>query len=280
LAASADPAPWIPTGPIQQVSYRHAYVVESSRTHLARTLILTVGAALALAIVGWRVFLVTTGGPSVPAAGAVAATTSGPNAEPARIVSKLTKIALRSSDFRPGNTISLTPDGDQVAGQVTLDNCGFDFTTEAHRVARRQYLLANSAGQNVGLSNELVAYDSPHQAALALRQWYKAAAHCPSHAVRSAVVGVPSLKVRVSQDVRHRTGLPNKLNVITAEKARTTDAAGLDGQHTLFNISILQVRGRILDAVYVTEARQLTHDEVAIALHMADVTGRRLRQHG
>ena len=53
-------------------------------------------------------------------------------------------------------------DGDQVVDQVTLDNCGYDLTTEAHRVVRRQDVVYAGAS-GAGVSNELVAYDSPRR---------------------------------------------------------------------------------------------------------------------
>jgi len=54
----------------------------------------------------------------------------------AALGSTLERIALQAGDLATGYKLQLMPGGDKVAGQVTLDNCGFDFTTEAHRVAR------------------------------------------------------------------------------------------------------------------------------------------------
>jgi hypothetical protein len=92
--------------------------------------------------------------------------------------SVLEAIALRDGDLADGYTKTLMDGGDQVDGQVTLDNCGFDFTTEAHRVARRQYLVVDSSATPSGLSDELAAYDSPAQAPKAVAQWLASAATC------------------------------------------------------------------------------------------------------
>lgn len=162
------------------------------------------------------------------------------------------------------------PGGDQVAGQVTLDNCGFDFTTEAHRVARRQYVLKDPAEGNTGLSNELVAYDTPAHAAMAVAQWHTAAATCPHTAVRSTVAGEPDLVVTIIRNARNVATLPARQNAVTVESGRTR------GKQKLYNVSILQVRGRYLDAVYLTTGTPITRPESTATQRLAVLTGRRL----
>ena len=76
-----------------------------------------------------------------PAHSPSAATRTSTSATPAGLGSALTRIALRKGDLATGYTLRLIPGGDTVRGEVTLDNCGFNFTTEAHRVARRQYAI-------------------------------------------------------------------------------------------------------------------------------------------
>jgi hypothetical protein len=152
---------------------------------------------------------------------------------------------------------------------VSLDNCGFDFTTEAHRVARRQYAVVDTSGRMQGISNELVAYDTAEQANLALAQWHRAAANCPRTAVRSALIATPTLKEHVTRNV-HVTRLPNPANTLTIESIEAP------GQGTYYDIGVLQVRGRILDAIWVNLRRPPTAREIRADVGAAAVTGRRL----
>jgi hypothetical protein len=182
----------------------------------------------------------------------------------------LDRVALRDSDFRAGCALRLTPDGDKVAGQVTLDNCGFAFTSELYRVARLQYSLYHGGGRRVGVSDELVAYDSPIEAAAALAQWRNATAHCPRRLVHSTIAGMPPLHERVTYNASRVRSLPNANNTITVESLAAR------GIGTRWAVAVLQVRGRILDAVYLTMTSRPTPDEIAAATNLAAITGRRL----
>ena len=103
-----------------------------------------------------------------PSATTVAAVSSSPLNAPS---AEITAVVLTAKDLSKGYAVKLESGGAKVAGQVTLDNCGYPFTTEAHRVARRQVMVMSPAGQETGLENEVVAYDSEAQAKLALAQW-------------------------------------------------------------------------------------------------------------
>jgi hypothetical protein len=184
----------------------------------------------------------------------------------------LERVALRQADLASGYTIKLMQDGDQVVGQVTLDNCGYDFTTEAHRVARRQYVVYAGASQ-AGISNELVAYDSPAQASLALAQWHAAAARCPSGPVRSTVAGVPLLTMKVTRNDLGSSSLPLKQNAVTVESAEA------QGQ-TSYMVGIVQISGRYLDNVYEETDTATTPVELAAAIQLATITGKRLASAG
>jgi hypothetical protein len=71
-----------------------------------------------------------------------------------------------------------------VAGQVTLDLCGYTFHTEALRLARLQVTYTRAGAPLI--SNEVVAY-KPGGAASALREVRAAIAHCPAGYVSSGV---------------------------------------------------------------------------------------------
>lgn len=142
-----------------------------------------------------------------------AATSSTPppkvTTSPANLVAQ---VGLTNKDLANGFTVKLMDGGDQVAGQVTLDNCGYAFTTETHRVARRQVTLITDKGQPSGASNEVVAYDSPQSATQALTQFRASVKGCPKGKFeKSTVAGVPDLRYVVST-VTQSASLPVKDN--------------------------------------------------------------------
>jgi hypothetical protein len=211
--------------------------------------------------------------PAAPVASSTpSATSSGGGSAaqtPAQLGDVLESVALRASDLNSGYTVELIPDGDQVAGQVTLDNCGYNFTTEAHRVARRQYDVLEGSN-DTGLMNELVAYDTPAQAAKALAQWHAAAAHCPHTTIHSKVAAVPPMIEKILRDQRDLPGLPSSPNEFTVMSGK------VQGQGTLYDLAILQVRGRFLDNIYLNSDRPFTTRETDVAAGLAVTTGKRL----
>ena len=234
-----------------------------------RVVVIVVAVALAaLALAGWRFLDSRAGSPTVPvtASGSVV----DPTSHAPRWGTVLETVALQPTDLQNGYTLRLLGHGDQVAGQVTLDNCGYHFTTEKHRIARRQYVLFDSAGHDAEVSNEVVAYDSAANAALALRQWHQAALTCPHHPVTTSTAPTLRLAERITYDQFGVTALPVPDNIVTIESA----TAPRIGRRYL--ITILQVRGNILDAIYATQTRIPTATELSGALDVAAITGRRL----
>ena len=212
------------------------------------------------------------GGPAaaVSSAGRPAGQPSASSASTARadaLGAILEGVALKDTDLADGYAITLAPQGDEVAGQVTLDNCGYDFTSEADRVARRQYNVLTTAGEATGATNELVAYDSSTDASLAMTQWLKSVLTCPTTPVRSNVAGVPDLTMTVIlNEYQNAEPLPNRVNDLTIESAT------VDGQ-TEYLLAVQQIHGRYLDSVY--EQLSVSPDITAIngALALATITG-------
>jgi hypothetical protein len=268
------PAYAMPAGVNSQPGWHHPYVpIQQRRGRAGRLLGGVLAGALVAGLVGWRVFVFVSGGPSQPnAALPVTPLTSPTPAVPAHgIAAVLEQDALRNTDFQPGYTVQLDQDGDLVLGQVTLANCGYNFTSERHRVARRAYEVHNPDGQYRGVNNELVAYDKASEAALALRQWHKAAQRCTRHTVHTKIAGpgTPHAKEHVTRTALHDRELPNKQNILTLETIK--------GKRTLFFTAIIQRRGRILDCVEVLNSTRPDATEIDAELHLAIVTGLRLR---
>ncbi len=207
-----------------------------------------------------RTTRLTQPGPTIPVQ-------SPPTKTPEQLGVTLATVALKAGDIGPGITVKLPARGATVHGQPTLDNCGVRPSTEKHRVARRQYRLTDVHGNDSGLSNEVVAYDSPSEASRALAQWYKIAAHCPSGSFRMDGALVDSERtLRNDADV---VGLPVHANAITIEKVTT------QGMH-LYLIAVLQVRGRYLDAMWGEQEQPVSGRDLATVIQLAAITGYRL----
>jgi hypothetical protein len=180
-------------------------------------------------------------------------------------------IVVKKADV-PGGSVDLMPMGDQIAGQVTLDNCGYDFTTESLRTARRQVTITPPGATEPTMSNEVVAYAAPQDAQKALQQWYDSAATCPKTPVSSTVAGMPDTVTTVHKNERGLDTLPAKANVVTVESLDAGDGSGTNG--TIF----IQVHDRYLDAIYLTTQQAPTADQLAEAQRLAILTGTRLVQ--
>jgi len=116
----------------------------------------------------------------------------------------------------------------------------------------------------------LVAYDTPAHAAEAVSQWHTAAATCPHTPVHSTVAGEPDLLMKITQNQFDVATLPATNNAVTVESGTAA------GQGTLYNVSILQVHGRYLDAIYLTVDGPITAQELNATVQVAAITGQRL----
>jgi hypothetical protein len=171
--------------------------------------------------------LAVTGAPS-------AATVATPTQTVARVV-------LTPSQVAPDVTLKQLPGGHQVAGQVTLDLCGYTFHSEALRLARLQ--VAFTRGGTSLISNEVVAY-KPGGAATALRELRAAVAHCPAGYVSSSVRGMGQLK----NSIKH-ISVAGSLSGSVTIVDRITEK--LNGKKLTFDaVLVFQARHDVLSALY------------------------------
>ena len=155
---------------------------------------------------------------------------------------QLDKLVLRASQLGPGYKLLHRPDGDGAKGFVTLDMCGYRFTSEAVRTDRLQ-VNYDRAGAVIKYSNEVVSY-APGGTRLALRELNRAVNRCPSGPVESTVRGVPPLTYRITR--LSTTGLlpgavalrVNFSGVYRGKRFSETDAV------------IYQVHGNVLSGLY------------------------------
>jgi hypothetical protein len=193
--------------------------------------------------------------------GAAAAATGSVAASPAQ---KVARVVLRASQVAADVELKRFPGGNQVAGQVTLDLCGYTFRTEALRLARLQVAYARASLPLV--SNEVVAYKAGG-AASALRELRTAIAHCPPGYVTSRVRGTGQLK----NSIRH-ISVPGALPGSIAILDRITQK--LNGKITRFDaILVFQARHDVLSGVYGYGQAQL-----ALTRHAAAQSARNLRR--
>ena len=180
-------------------------------------------------------------------------------ATPAQTVAR---IVLRPAQVAPDATLKRFPGGNQVAGQVTLDLCGYTFHTEALRFARLQ--VAYTRGATPVISNEVVAYE-PGGAASALRELRAAISTCPAGYVASNVRGIGQLKNSIT-----RISVPGSLPGTVAIFDRITQK--LNGKTAKFDaILVFQVRRDVLSAVYGYSRAQLAlvrHSAAQSALNL------------
>jgi hypothetical protein len=227
------------------------------------TRVAAIGAAVPLLIA------LTGCGSSDPTAAATQPTTASQpvTVAPSALVGR---VGLVDSDLRAGGHVRLYQAGDQVQGQVTLDNCGYDFTTEAYRVARRQVGVVNPKNRKAFFSNEVVAYDTPARAAMALNQFRMSVVHCPRHTFqKSTVASVPPLRYDVSR-LRPTRGLPVSDSAVAAI---VVNAKG--GRH-LYGLLIFQRQGTVLSGIYLQSSTRLAAADIRTEMSLAKVTGGRL----
>jgi len=181
---------------------------------------------------------------------------------------KVESVVFKTADLSGGGQVSLYPDGDQVEGQVTLDECGFDFASEADRVARRQVTI-DSQGKGVRLSNEVVAYRDEFSALAAMGEFVTAVKGCqPGVPVKSAAGGgeitYGEPRLLVSPD-----GFPVHASIQLFQEISA-------GGQTYFGVIGFQQSGALVDGVYLITERPATDAQLAELTHVAEVTGSRL----
>ena len=166
-----------------------------------------------------------TGIRSLAALGAVLATSLLAATAATSAAAPLKPLALTPAQVGAGYRLAPRADATCVSRCVTLDMCGFAFTSEALRTGRFQIDYAK-ASPAVPVSNELVAYRNDG-AKLAIDELNRAASTCPKKAVPSNVQGVGPLTYRV-QRLTDRKLLPHyvalKLRVTGTRTARRSIA--------------------------------------------------------
>ena len=156
---------------------------------------------------------------------------------------KVERAVLKAAEVGPGSITRQIPGGNVVPGEVTLDLCGFKFTSEKLRVARLQVSFIRNTGGGPFLSNEVVAYKRGG-AAKAMKELRTAVAHCPKGFVKSTIPGAGLIRNRFNR-IRSQKFLPGSIGLIDhiTEKVK---------KKTLHfdSLMVYQARGTVLSGVY------------------------------
>lgn len=187
------------------------------------------------------------------------------------------QVGLSDKDLRGGLQVSLMKGGNVVKGQTTLGPCGYAYTTEAHRVARREVTVLTAAKQPTGIFNEVVVYDSAASAAKSMSELRTALAHCPRTFVHES--GGSSTLVQFSR-VRTRvlSGALTKTPGETFDEAVvTTFTETAKSPHvSAYAMVIGARRGAVVTYVGIFSRSPLTTAQAQATGTLSDVTVRKL----
>jgi len=204
--------------------------------------------------------------PAAPTATPPGSPGASDSADSRRLVAE---VGFKQSDLRGGGTVELRPHGDQVAGFVTLDNCGFEFTTEAARTARRQVDITLADARAASYSNEVVAYLDEATAALAVDQMRQSVRSCDGGVFQTAATG-GRYRYETLAFVEHAGGFPVDDAMSLTQRITAEDGA------ELYSLAVFLHSGTLLDAHYFKSQQKPTRKEIATLTAQAMVTANRL----
>jgi hypothetical protein len=196
-----------------------------------------------------------------------------PHVSPQQVVQR---VALSNADLKGGLTVSLVKGGSVVKGQTTLGPCGYAYTSEAHRVARREVVVLTAAKQPTGIFNEVVVYDSAASAAKSLSELRTALAHCPHTFVHES--GASSPLVQFSQvQTRVLSGALNRTPGETFDEGVVTTftETGKSPRVNVYAMVIGVRKGAVVTYVGVGSRSPLTATQAQATGTLSDVTVRR-----
>ena len=232
---------------------------QSSNEPLRRGLGLLVAVALGLGLTGCG--LVSSGdGAATPVALA--------SPEPISPRALVNLAALSNVDVKRSLVVVPIKNGTKVKGQPTLDYCRASFSSEKHRVARRQVVVNLANGTPAGLSNEVVAYDSEEQATKALEEMRAAVARCSSRWVKNK--SRPSYRV-AKGSVRTTKALPVPDNSVV-----TSTIVFKHPHRTVYLLEVFQRHGVVLDIFYSASPKPFTRRQMGNVMAIAVLGGNRL----
>jgi hypothetical protein len=193
--------------------------------------------------------------------------TAGPSLEDAR--QRVDQVGLKQSDLGAKGTVKLRPHGDEVAGYVTLDNCGFTFTTEAARTARRQVDITLAGQKEAAFSNEVVTYPDDETAARAMEEERQSLRGCDGTTPQPSTSG-GSYLFEVREFTEHAGGYPVDDALSLSERLTSADGT------QIYLLAVFLHEGTVLDGHYYASTQTPTPEDVAALTEQARITAGRL----
>jgi hypothetical protein len=172
-------------------------------------------------------------------------------------------VSLSDADLPEGWLFEMYTDGDVVDGQVTMDICGAEFSSESARTARLQRGATDPTGTDY-LSNESVVYRSAVDAETALAELRRAVLACPpGEFVGSTVAGVPPLRYELEL---------GDLEGVTADHVVVRGTVvDRDGERYPY-AGVWQRRGRVMTAVYGDTLEGISRYAAVSAVNLGSLT--------
>ena len=169
----------------------------------------------------------------------------------------LESIGLQPGDVSSSMTVGTIPDGDGL-GAPTLDFCDGRYPSESLRVARLQRAAYDTDGNFAGISSEVVVYANAVAAKQALAEAIKVRKACPTgteftsrdgHKLSFTFHSAPGPSSTPLVDANSRLVIHTTM-LVDAEKRRA--------------FIVYQIYGRVLAALYVSEAGGKPFDQTAL----------------
>jgi hypothetical protein len=185
---------------------------------------------------------------------------------------KVASISLTSADLPPTLRAAPVPHGTAMTGpgSTSMGLCGARFTSEAHRLARRDVSFADFQGNVTGAQEETTVYAGSAWAAKAMAEWRKAAAGC-NQKVFKVYAETGKTPARYSSMVtRPVTGLPAKNSIQTTFRLETK------GGHPSYGLVILQQQGNTIDAMVLVYADGTDPAAISAVNGFAQISGAKL----
>jgi len=183
------------------------------------------------------------------------------------------KLVLQPTQVGSGYQLYARPDGIGVKNTITLDLCGRkNYPSEKLRTNRLQVNYA-AKGNNLGLSNEVVAY-KPGGAQQAMHEVTQHATHCPKTPVVTGEAGVPPLRFTIT-----RLSDSKLLKGYLAVKIRVRGSVNVNGKAQRVDqtsYAVYQRLGNVLSGTYSYGPN--TPAQLAFELHAAEQSAANLRR--
>lgn len=180
----------------------------------------------------------------------------------------LSRVGILAGDLDEGFTLKLAADGEKI--EPGDNNCNMKFATDGQRLARREVVVVDAAGEEMPVGSEVVLYRNTLVAANAMKEWRSSVTRCkPGTWIKG---DVPAEDVRIESETnRSDPTLP------IADNTDTNILLTPRGAKVSFRLLIIsQRKGAVITTTFVYTAKKPRPADVAALRFLAGRTGARL----